>query len=288
MFSRVRRHATYTNVALTIAVLFAMTGGAYAAKKYVITSTKQISPSVIKKLQGKAGAPGTPGAPGAKGAPGEKGERGEKGEKGEKGATGGTGPAGSTGPAGGIGPAGTTGPAGATGPTGAKGTTGSAGTTGPSGTTGPAGEKGTTGPEGVCSTSNCTLPKGASLKGTWSVQGTIISIQTVFHAAFGPISFSIPLASPPEVFIIEKGEKGTGAGTCPTTSSSANPEAETGNLCVFVSHVEGAVPFMGVTFDYLNPGSEELEGSSKQGVQLLLITESGHTPVAYGTWAVTG
>jgi hypothetical protein len=31
---------SYANVAATMALVFAMTGGAYAAKKYVITSTK--------------------------------------------------------------------------------------------------------------------------------------------------------------------------------------------------------------------------------------------------------
>ena len=42
MFERVRRRVSYANVAATLALVFAMTGGAYAAKQYVITSTKQI------------------------------------------------------------------------------------------------------------------------------------------------------------------------------------------------------------------------------------------------------
>ena len=62
MFSVIRRRATYANVAMTLALVFAMTGGAYAAKKWVITSTKQIKPSVLKQLTGKAGPGGPPGA----------------------------------------------------------------------------------------------------------------------------------------------------------------------------------------------------------------------------------
>ena len=54
MFSKIRKRFSYTNVVLTIALVFAMSGGAYAAKKYLITSTSQISPKVLKSLQGKA------------------------------------------------------------------------------------------------------------------------------------------------------------------------------------------------------------------------------------------
>ncbi len=46
MFSMIRKRLTYANVAMTLALVFAMTGGAYAAKKYMITSKKQIKPSV--------------------------------------------------------------------------------------------------------------------------------------------------------------------------------------------------------------------------------------------------
>lgn len=57
-----RRHLTYANVAATLALVFAMSGGALAASHYVITSTKQIKPSVLKELKGKPGPPGPTGS----------------------------------------------------------------------------------------------------------------------------------------------------------------------------------------------------------------------------------
>lgn len=48
MFSRIRNRMIYANVAMTVALVFAMSGGAYAASRYMITSTKQISPKVLK------------------------------------------------------------------------------------------------------------------------------------------------------------------------------------------------------------------------------------------------
>jgi Collagen triple helix repeat (20 copies) len=105
MFRLLRARMTYANVVATIALLFAMTGGALAATHYLITSTKQISPKVLKELKregptgpvGATGPAGATGAAGAKGAngidgasvTGEKGDRGEPGPKGEQGNTGG-------------------------------------------------------------------------------------------------------------------------------------------------------------------------------------------------------
>ena len=103
MLRRIRRRFTYTNVAMTLALVFAMSGGAYAARRLVITSTKQISPTVLKKLMGKPGPRGVPGPAGTVGAPGQagaKGETGPKGDTGAKGETGLTGPAGEQGPQG--------------------------------------------------------------------------------------------------------------------------------------------------------------------------------------------
>ena len=82
MFSAMRRRISPATVLAGLALVFAMSGGAYAAKKYLITSTKQISPSVLKQLQGKAGSGGAPGAAGAQGAQGPAGPAGPGGSRG--------------------------------------------------------------------------------------------------------------------------------------------------------------------------------------------------------------
>jgi hypothetical protein len=140
MFSALRKRIRFSPATAIagLALVFAMTGGAYAAKKYLITSTKQISPSVLKALQGKAGAAGTPGAAGAQG------------------------PAGPVGPAGPGGSRGETGPAGAAGKDGAPGKDGATGKSGATGATGAAGATGFTE----------TLPEGKTETGTWRLVST--------------------------------------------------------------------------------------------------------------------
>jgi hypothetical protein len=85
MFKALRIRVSPAMLVGVAALVLAMTGGAWAAKKYVITSTSQIKPSVLKKLIGKAGPPGPAGgqgqagpqgAPGAAGAPGGQGPQG--------------------------------------------------------------------------------------------------------------------------------------------------------------------------------------------------------------------
>jgi hypothetical protein len=85
MFTAVRSRITPTSLVAVAALVFAMSGGAYAAGHFLITSTKQISPKVLKALKGKPGANGASGANGATG---------------PAGAAGGAGPAGGTGPQG--------------------------------------------------------------------------------------------------------------------------------------------------------------------------------------------
>ena len=72
-----RKRLSYANVTATLALVFAMSGGAMAANHYLITSTKQINPKVLKKLTGKTGKTGATGArPGATGRPGRRAKTG--------------------------------------------------------------------------------------------------------------------------------------------------------------------------------------------------------------------
>jgi Collagen triple helix repeat (20 copies) len=85
-----RRHISYANVVATLALVFAMSGGALAAKHYLVTKTSQISPQVLKQLKGKTGPKGPSGqagTPGAQGVQGTQGGQGPKGETGKEGAS---------------------------------------------------------------------------------------------------------------------------------------------------------------------------------------------------------
>lgn len=60
MRAKIRAGVTYANVASTLALLFAASGGAYAASKYLITSASQISPQALSQISGLQGS-GNPG-----------------------------------------------------------------------------------------------------------------------------------------------------------------------------------------------------------------------------------
>jgi hypothetical protein len=100
-----RRPGPATVIAV-IALVFALTGSAVAAKRYLITNTKQISPKALKQIarlaakQGLEGGPGAPGATGATGVAGATGAPGAAGAEGKEGAAGKEGLAGPPGPAG--------------------------------------------------------------------------------------------------------------------------------------------------------------------------------------------
>jgi hypothetical protein len=78
---RVRVPSPAMTVAL-VALFIAMGGSAVAAKHYLINSTSQINPKVLKKLRGNRGPTGPKGSPGTSGAPGTNGAPGAKGEPG--------------------------------------------------------------------------------------------------------------------------------------------------------------------------------------------------------------
>jgi hypothetical protein len=82
MWSSIRRRFSYANVVATLALVFAMTGSAVAAKHYLINSTSQINPKVLKKLRGRAGKTGAAGPAGQGGASGKEGPQGKPGANG--------------------------------------------------------------------------------------------------------------------------------------------------------------------------------------------------------------
>ncbi len=195
MFSKIRKHVTYANATVTLALVFAMSSGAYAANKYLISSTKQISPKVLKALQGKTGAAGKAGSQGIQGA---------------------------TGPAG---------PAGATGP---KGENGAPALEGKEGKEGKAGKEGKEGKQGAPWTAGGTLPTGATETGQWTEAQGVASSTGKIQLDFASISFAVPLVKELEsgnVHFIKPGE--TPPTGC--KGSVEKPEAESGNLCVFAS-----------------------------------------------------
>jgi hypothetical protein len=273
MFSRIRKRFTYTNIVMTLALVFAMSGGAYAASKYLITSTKQISPKVLKSLKGKNGTNGAQGAQGAQGPAGANGKDGTNGTNG----------------------------------TGTNGTNGTDGTNGKSvvlangasGCTTNGGAGGTSveveGTPGskkyVCNgspwTAGGTLPAGATETGGWAVgdgnAGTGVQVYTA-------ISFSIPLAAPVAEANVQANVVGfpTGASTtekenCPGTVTA--PKAKTGFLCVYTGVYEHASTFLGRPF--VLKLSEAAPGTDTAGASVGIVSEAANA-TASGTWAVTG
>ena len=85
MKTRIRWSSPTTAIAIA-ALFFALGGGAVAASHhYLITSTKQIKPSVIKKLKGAKGPRGAQGIQGVQGVQGAQGVQGTKGDRGPAG-----------------------------------------------------------------------------------------------------------------------------------------------------------------------------------------------------------
>ena len=77
-----RKRVTYANVVATLALVFTMSGGAFAATHYLVNSTKQINPKVLKTLKGNTGKQGPAGK---EGAPGKEGVAGKEGAPGNQG-----------------------------------------------------------------------------------------------------------------------------------------------------------------------------------------------------------
>jgi hypothetical protein len=167
MLSAIRSRFNATSLVAVLALVFAMTGGAYAANHFLITSTKQISPKVLKALKGKPGANGANGAQGP------------------------------------AGPAGATGPGGPQGPPGAIGKEGASGKEGAPGKEGKEGKAGTTGftktlPKGETETGAWAVT--GHLPGTGTLEGsaaTAISFNIPLAASAKPIYVKAGEETPP-------------------------------------------------------------------------------------------
>jgi hypothetical protein len=88
-----RKPSPATIIAM-LALFVALSGSAIAASDYLITSTRQIKPSVLRALRGKQGRRGVPGPEGKAGEKGEPGTEGEAGTEGNAGSEGKVGPSG--------------------------------------------------------------------------------------------------------------------------------------------------------------------------------------------------
>ena len=312
MFQKLTKHLTPATFIALLALVFAITGGAFAATGGSGSGASHATLTASAAAKKKAKAP-----------------TGKPGPAGPKGATGDTGPAGPAGPAGATGPGGPQGPQGTPGSNGSTGASGENvkisastecgklnGTNFSNGTgSGNAcnGKEGKEGPEGSPWTDGGTLPektstgKPATETGAWSFSQS----PGEYEVAMVPLSFSIPLkAKECEVnggqFVVaglcesqihyvtkEEWQKHTGPAACPSdfeankfgVNPAAAPEAEPGNLCVYehagehIGEVKISDP-NGQAFGIPAPGAAGPTGA------VLIVPLSG-TGDGYGTWAVT-
>jgi hypothetical protein len=279
MFSWIRRRCSYANVVATFALFFAMTGGALAASHYLITSTKQIKPSVLKSLVGRAGPAGPAGTAGAVGARGESGAtgtgtpgvEGHEGKEGSKGKEGKEGPEGKEGLPGVIHPGETLAPG--------------------------ASETGMWAASGSSATGQLCVPNAEEAPvisgGADPGCPTGYTFDQLGSVAVGVISFTIPLEAAlggEEVHYLKYEQKA--AGHC--EGSFEKPTAEPGNLCVYEAPGPQNEEVGLVASDYSSVGKGE-SGALKTGAIVFAVpanpTDSGikHEESVFtsGSWAVT-
>lgn len=315
MFSAIRSRLTYANVAATLALVFGMSGGAYAVSAHDGGGLHTTPAASAAKKKSKAKAP----------------LRGPAGPGGKTGATGPAGPQGPAGSQGAAGPAGE-GKEGKAGGEGKEGKPGTSVTSTESNTTieghctGVGGSKfeaaggaktyacnGKAGKEGSPWTAGGTLPEGKSEQGVWSISQNIPGEEKETNqgaALWASLSFSIPLENPltaAQVHFIGleegKGEKKE-AEAIKKNECEGNyhePAAANGNLCVFAT--EEAVGPIAIALEAFperlqikNPEAERLgfetssgEGAGRSGARVGIFYNEPPKELfsATGVWVVT-
>lgn len=317
MMSFIRKRLTVANMVAMLALVFAMTGGAFAAshatsakhKKHksavVITSVHQISKSVLAALKGAVGPEGKPGATGKDGNPGKDGIPGTNGVS-AKAVT-------FTGAQHGCKEGGIEVTSGS--PTvfvcnGEKGASGNSVTSKPfSGTEEPAGEPckkaggdefevegsgtknyvcnggGATGGESCWPASTGTLASGCTETGQFAVQYKGVAGA---GKSFATISFPTPLAvalgkggaAGTEVHFLKPGETATGC-----TGSASNPTAAKGVLCIYTKEEFNVEAGSQEVFNGETAGANPSAG--KSGAIIEVGDEAEGRTFIYGVYAVT-
>src|SRR5580704_2106272 len=276
-----RRRVNATGVVAVLALVFAMSGGAFAAGRYLITSTKQISPKVLKALKGNAGAAGAKGAAGAAGA---------AGAVGAVGATGAGGPAGGAGVAGADGASVTSkeikvGEAECAKLGGSQFTSVSGKTTACNGR------------EGSPWTAGGKLPSGSSETGSWE--------SSVHAEGFTGASISFPVRLAESLdhehvfYVTSEQQTNHSQAACP--GSVEEPEADAGDLCVYQGGTwlpeGGAIKVENICAPskvFWNCGegrgtSAGEDGAGESGAVMEILYEGTESEkvVLDGSWAVT-
>lgn len=269
MISLVRNRLGIPGLIAIIAMVFAMGGAAYAAKKYVITSTGQIKPSVLKKLKGKRGPQGPAGTNGTNGKDGASGTNGVNGkgivtsalEPGEEGCL-----------EGGV----------------------------------LVEVEGSGSPEPICNglegaefPGGGVLPSGATERGTWAGDGDsrleysenegVLEHTESSTFTFIPISFPLPVQPAPEAVFskqleeeAEQGEPVAPVAGCPGLDGEGLPMAEPGKLCVYQM---SATP-QAAAFFFAGTKPFPQQGADSMGT-VAGFTCTSHNCHWFGVWAVT-
>jgi hypothetical protein len=272
---RLKRRIAANGPGLTVAViamLIALTGGAFAAAGALNATqkkeVKKIAQAEAKKFA-KAGPAGATGAPGAKGDKGDKGDQGGQGAPGKAGTSVGV----SEIP---LGEAECEERGGAL--VEKEGT--------------PGGVEVCAGEEGSPWTAGGTLPPGATETGSWAFNGTEADAAGGIRV---PISFPIPLAQEivknPHVHFGIAGSGGAfeAGGACPTEGGlegpgAFEPTALPGELCVYQNVEEG---LFGASFSKIYRYAENSKGATSAGA-VLLFEPTGPVAIGAGSFAVTG
>jgi hypothetical protein len=277
-----RKHFNATTMVAMVALVFAMTGGAFAVSSKGgashATAAAARQKNKPKLLRGPRGPEGKQGPAGPAGLSGPASAEGKPGPEGK------TGPEGKAGVAG----AGVAASEVKVGEGVCNKLGGSRFTVGGKETYACNGAEGEPGPAGLPCTASGTLPAGKTETGYWALNDYGKSKEEGVYTA---VSFPCPLAAGmpnTAIHFICPSNSPSGCATsnaaCPgTVASPVNPAPASGTLCIFLSLSQDIK-------EYAGPLDVKVEeGADPSGTLLRFKTEGAEQQaIAFGTWAVTG